>query len=966
MEINALHFLRPKIRVGNSDYAAKQLQYLLKSSKRKRSSRYAFARGSSIFFREHSRDRRVIVKVSYAKNTTKRSWAAHGRYLQREHAQAVNQKGLGFSELQTEVNLKETLKIWQHAKDPHFFKIILSPENADKLDLKAHTRELMEQVSRDLNTKIEWIAIDHHNTDQDHVHILVRGIDEKGEGLTIEPNYISDGIRKRSQEIVTRKLGLRTLPEMNRVRAKQIHKEYVTEIDRALRFRSQDGIVSFGKLKQDNASMREKRLQDIQRLKFLETLNLAERVGDKIWRLSPQLESTLKAMQLSNDIIKSRAQHGLSISEYANVLSNTSIEQGSGVIGKVIGINLENTPQITSSLSSSAIDAMTLTDMDRCLRMKSVDGVVHYEKAIPYSFNARKQRLNEIARLKFLESVNLAEKIGAKRWRLSETLEKELSKLQPNLAANQNHLASPTVIDGDHPLTGKVVGMGLDNELHDRRYILMEGLDGKIHYVRATESIVKLRDQFKMKNGDIISLRQRIFHSEEEKKSIAYLHLDPHGQDVSNLKISVLDEVLMNHIKIKNCFPDFELLEKTFGESFKLQMQTRVHELVINQIIDKQENEWHLNVNHLNLLDDLHHRSHGEFITMIDFIAQSKKEILGKVIESNERVMLIKNSHGQNIQIQNTYLGIENGLKKGSELYLRPNTPPNFDLTKTDERLSMYVLGNGYCPVDHRNALFNEFKCRADFFLKSEEAIDDFVLAHQRRADTWVKWGFFIQENGIYKMNPEFPMSEKVERVLVLNGNPLLAVMENHLQCLKAKHDIFAKKHPYLFTLLKSKTIKVDKHKFVLLDRMLCSISFSENQSDFEISKKLQERKLLWQSRGIEIGESFEKKARRWLGDSLTLQKVQKKQNKPLFVVRDTSLKTYSGKVVALGSCDDQHHTYLVLKTEKELLAFMMRPQALMQYQLDQEIELKYRYRNFIDHKIQKQKRLKLSELPKK
>lgn len=860
MEINALHLLKPKIRVGNSEYAAKQFQYLLRSSKRKRSSRYAFARGSSIFFREHTRDRRVIVKVSYAKNTTKRSWAAHGRYLQREHAQAVDQKGLGFSELKSEVNLKETLKSWQNTKDPHFFKIILSPENADKLDLKTHTRELMEQVSRDLKTKIEWIAIDHHNTDQDHVHILVRGIDDKGKALTIDPTYISDGIRKRSQEIVTRKLGLRTLPEMNMARAKQIHKEYVTEIDRVLRFRAQDGIVSFGKLKQDNAKMRERRLQDIKRLKFLETLSLAERVGEKIWRLSPQLESTLNAIQLSNDIIKSRAQHGLSISDYSNLLSNTPIEHGSGITGKVIGANLENTPQVISALIPSAIDAMTLTDIDRCLRMKSVEGVVHYEKAIPYSFNARKQRLNEIARLKFLESLNLAEKIGAKRWRLSETLEKELSKLQPNLANHHSSLASPTVIDGDHPLTGKVVGMGLDNELNDRRYMLIEGLDGKIHYVQATDSIVKLRDQLKMKNGDVISLKQRIFHSEEEKKSIAYLHLDNHGQDLSNLNISVLDEVLMNHIKIKNSLPDFAWIEKTFGEDVKLKIQNRFHELVANQIIVEKENEWHFNVNHLNLLDDLHHRRHGEYQVWQPHLDETQKPIVGKVIESNDRVMLVQDSCGQYFQVNNRHLGIDHGLKLGAEVYLR----------KRIER--------------HQN-----------------------------------------------KLN------------------------STHLEI-----------KPCMFTVLNPAKIKMNKSEFVLLDRILFRVNIEFAQCDFSIIKKLKERRALWQSRGIEIGKDFEKQARNWLEDSQTLLQVQTKNELPLYVIRDTGLKTYSGTVVAMGSYDQKHHTYLVLKTEKELLALMMRPEVLRQYQLDQEIELNYRYRNFIDHQIQKQKRLKLSDLPKK
>jgi len=64
-------------------------------------------------------------------------------------------------------------------------------------DLREHARELVAQMERDLNTRLEWAAIDHHNTDNPHLHVLVRGRDEQGRPLSIDRGYIQSGIRTR-------------------------------------------------------------------------------------------------------------------------------------------------------------------------------------------------------------------------------------------------------------------------------------------------------------------------------------------------------------------------------------------------------------------------------------------------------------------------------------------------------------------------------------------------------------------------------------------------------------------------------------------------------------------------------------------------------------------------------------------------------------------------------------------------
>ena len=57
----------------------------------------------------------------------------------------------------------------------------LSPEDAAEMaDLRAFTREIMADAERDLGTKLDWVAVDHWNTDNPHIHVLVRGRADDG------------------------------------------------------------------------------------------------------------------------------------------------------------------------------------------------------------------------------------------------------------------------------------------------------------------------------------------------------------------------------------------------------------------------------------------------------------------------------------------------------------------------------------------------------------------------------------------------------------------------------------------------------------------------------------------------------------------------------------------------------------------------------------------------------------------
>ncbi|PYO13271.1 MAG: hypothetical protein DMD75_05955 [Candidatus Rokuibacteriota bacterium] len=298
-------------------------------------------RGRAFLTGVDARWQRSTVKASYSRNGRSASWAAHGTYLAREGAQREGGKGRGFSAEREGIDLTATLRGWQRAGDARLWKFIVSPEHADRLDLKAHARALVSHMERDLGTHLEWVAIDHYNTDNPHVHLLVRGRDARGQALQIHPDYLKQGIRRRSQDLATQVLGYRSEREIVQSRGRTVERLRFTEIDRALiRHGGTRGLVTIDGPTPKAPAARAFRQQELRRLQMLEDLGLAEKVWTRTWRLSPQLETALRQAQLSGDIIKARARHQARLSDPRLPVTVTRIEAGTVITGRVIGTGL--------------------------------------------------------------------------------------------------------------------------------------------------------------------------------------------------------------------------------------------------------------------------------------------------------------------------------------------------------------------------------------------------------------------------------------------------------------------------------------------------------------------------------------------------------------------------------------------------------------------------------------------------
>jgi type IV secretory pathway VirD2 relaxase len=102
------------------------------------------------------------------------------------------------------------------------------------LNLKKFTYDLMAEMQRDLGTRLEWVAAEHNNTEYPHVHVALRGIDEKGRPFRMEREYIQHGIRRNAEDLATARPGYRTRHDAEEAQRREIHQKRYTSLDRTL------------------------------------------------------------------------------------------------------------------------------------------------------------------------------------------------------------------------------------------------------------------------------------------------------------------------------------------------------------------------------------------------------------------------------------------------------------------------------------------------------------------------------------------------------------------------------------------------------------------------------------------------------------------------------------------------------------------------------------------------------------
>jgi type IV secretory pathway VirD2 relaxase len=330
---------------------------------RGRGARPSFPRDGAAWQRDSAgrfRARRVVVKARVVKLNPQRNQRsaqgskmsghgsraadAHLRYLEREGVTRDGEKGHAYSALEDEADSRAFLV--RGRNDRHQFRFIVAPEDAAELgDLHGFTRDLMRQIEQDLETGLDWIAVDHHNTGHPHTHIIVRGVTDDGKILNIAGDYIAHGIRHRGGELVTRELGHQSEIEVARRLASEVSAERLTWLDRMLIAEQRDqGLVDLRPGEGQRYLVRENRDLLVDRAKRLQRYGLATETEPGRWLVSDGAEAALKALGARNDIVdtihRTLADHGLAeergIDRYA--LHDTGASER--VVGRVLGKGL--------------------------------------------------------------------------------------------------------------------------------------------------------------------------------------------------------------------------------------------------------------------------------------------------------------------------------------------------------------------------------------------------------------------------------------------------------------------------------------------------------------------------------------------------------------------------------------------------------------------------------------------------
>lgn len=344
---------------------------------------------------------RCAVRVTYLSNKTRGQWKAHGRYLARESATHENPtEGVGFGH-DDGIDIAARLENWQRSGDERLWKLIISPEFGDRADLRRLTGDLMERMEKDLGTELEWVAVEHHNTEHPHAHVVIRGVRSDGTGLRMSRDYVQQGIRTAAEHLCTRQLGYRTELDAVEAERREISEMRFTSLDRRIMREASNPNADFGPAYFEvvrnptepglSESARVRASCEASRLAVLQRMGLAESTSGSSWLVRRDSEQVLRAMQRSADRQKTLTAHGMLLSDDRLPMTTLDVRDLTTVEGRILLHGEEE----TSGRSY--------------LMLEGTDGRVYHIYRTPEMEELRSRRglqINSFIRLRKLDTVH--------------------------------------------------------------------------------------------------------------------------------------------------------------------------------------------------------------------------------------------------------------------------------------------------------------------------------------------------------------------------------------------------------------------------------------------------------------------------------------------------------------------------------------------------------------------------------
>ena len=137
------------------------------------------------------------------------------------------------------------------------------------------------------------------------------------------------------------------------------------------------------------------------------------------------------------------------------------------------------------------VDQERWTGLDRTLQRVAVDGLVRSEALAEPRLQRQRQML--IGRLQRLQRMGLATELQPGTWAIHAEAEPTLRAMgergdiirtmQRAMGGKQRELAVFQPSEDGRTIVGRVAAKGLADELHDKGYLVIDGTDGKAHYV---------------------------------------------------------------------------------------------------------------------------------------------------------------------------------------------------------------------------------------------------------------------------------------------------------------------------------------------------------------------------------------------------------------------------------------------------------------------------------------------------
>ena len=306
--------------------------------------------------------RRVIVRARYSRQRAGDVGAAraHLRYIQRDGVTREGEPGRLYDARSDDADAGAFLE--RSDGDPHQFRFIVSPEDSPRLcNLKPFVRDLMRQMEQDLDTKLDWVAVDHFNTGHPHTHVVIRGRDDQGRDLVMARDYIGHGVRARAQALITLELGPESELERLQKLMSEVEHERFTRLDRALLGRAKENILVVTSADERDPARQTTR---VGRLKTLERLGLAAERQPGVWALDAELEPKLRRLGERADTYKMMQR----------ALADAGIERGGAQLA-VFERGRRETPVAGKVVAVGLVDE--ITDRQYVI-VDGADGRVHY------------------------------------------------------------------------------------------------------------------------------------------------------------------------------------------------------------------------------------------------------------------------------------------------------------------------------------------------------------------------------------------------------------------------------------------------------------------------------------------------------------------------------------------------------------------------------------------------------------